>query len=132
MDQTGRKICFNTKGTICSTLGEKNIWYRTTKSGQDKRQCTVQLTHFAGSVPRVKLCVTFKGTVQTIAAKERKQYDNRVVLQFHKSTSWDEVMILHCLKYLWNASGTFLIDKRGRMSIYDVHQGRKTSIEGTQ
>ena len=83
-------------------------------------------------MPRVKLCVTFKGTVQTIAAKERKQYDNRVVLQFHKSTSWDEVMILHCLKYLWNASGTFLIDKRGRMSIYDVHQGRKTSIEGTQ
>ena len=42
-----------------------------TGSGQDKWQCTAQLTLFADGVPRVKPFVIFKGIGQRIASTEK-------------------------------------------------------------
>ena len=54
MDQTPLEFCFNTKRTTYATTGEMTVWARSTGSGHDKRQCTVQLTLFADGEPRVK------------------------------------------------------------------------------
>ena len=55
MDETPLEFCFNTKGATYADTGEKTVWCRTTGSGQDKRQCTVQLTIFADGVPLCKV-----------------------------------------------------------------------------
>ena len=54
MDQTPLEFCFNTKGATYSSKGEKTVWCHTTGSGQDKCQCTVQLTIFADGIASVK------------------------------------------------------------------------------
>ena len=51
MDQTPLEFCFNTKRATYETKGEKTVWTRTTGSGHEKRQCTVQLTVFADGEP---------------------------------------------------------------------------------
>ena len=54
MDQPPLEFCFNTKRTTCETKGEKTMWARSTGSGYEKRQCTVQLTVFEDGVQRIK------------------------------------------------------------------------------
>ena len=54
MDQTPLEFCFNTKGVTYSSKGEKTVWCCTTGSGQDKHQCTAQLTIFADGIARVE------------------------------------------------------------------------------
>ena len=73
MDQTLLEFCFNTKGATYATTGDKTIWTRTTGSGHDKRQCTVQLTVFSDGEPRLKPLLIFEGT------QKNKLYDSRVV-----------------------------------------------------
>ena len=70
MDQTPLEFCFNTKGASYSTTGKKNIWARSTGSGHDKRQCTIQLTVFVDGEPRVKPLLILKGIDQRISEKE--------------------------------------------------------------
>ena len=72
MDQTPLEFCFNTKGATYETKGEKTVWTRTTGSGHEKRQCTVQLTVFADGEPRIKPLLIFKGTGKRIPDKELK------------------------------------------------------------
>ncbi len=52
MDQTPLEFCFDTKGATYNTTGKKTVWCRTTASGHDKGQCTVQLTIFADRQPQ--------------------------------------------------------------------------------
>ena len=52
VDQTPLPFTF-TNGPIYETKGAKTAWVQGGSSGLDKRQCTVQLTLFADSVPRV-------------------------------------------------------------------------------
>lgn len=49
---------------------EKTVWCRTTGSGHNKRQCTVQLTIFADVEPRGKPFIILKGKGQRIPAKK--------------------------------------------------------------
>ena len=72
MDQTPLEFCFNTKGATYETKEEKTVWTRTTGSGHEKRQCTVQLTVFADGEPRIKPLLIFKGTGKRIPDKELK------------------------------------------------------------
>ena len=60
------------------------------------------------------------------ATKEKKQYNNCVVIQFQENAWFNEGMMLHYLKYLWNDGGIFCIDKRSRLLICDAHC-RKTT-----
>ena len=60
MDQTPLEFCFNTEGATYSSKGEKTVWCRTTGSGQDKGQCTAQLTIFADGIARVKPLLILK------------------------------------------------------------------------
>ena len=90
MDQTPLEFCFNTKGATYSTTGEKTVWARSTGSGHDKMQCTVQLTVFADGEPRMKPLLIFKGTGQRIPEKETRQYDSRVVVKFQENAWCDE------------------------------------------
>ena len=94
MDQTPLEFCFNTKDVTYSSKGGKTVWCRTTGSGQDKRQCTAQLTIFADGIARVKPLLIFKGTGMRIADKESKRYDNRVVVKFQENARCDEGIML--------------------------------------
>ena len=95
MDQTPLKFCFNTKGSTYNNTGEKTVWCRTSGSGHEKRQCTVQLTIFADGVSHVKSLIILKGTGQRIALNERKQYDGHVAVQFQENAWCDESMMLY-------------------------------------
>ena len=85
MDQTPLEFCFNTKGSTYNNTGENTVWCRTSGSGHEKRQCTVQLTIFADGISHVKPLIIFKGTGQRISLNERKQYDGGVVVKFQEN-----------------------------------------------
>ena len=119
MDQTPLEFCFNTKGATYATTGEKTVWCRTTGSGHDKRQCTVQLTVFAGGVPRVKPLLIFKGTGLRIPDKEKQQYDSRVVVQFQENAWCDEKIMLFWVMHMWNPGNIFTTEKRSRLLVFD-------------
>ena len=60
MDQTPLPFTFCSGKTYDNT-GERSVRVRGGASGLDKRQCTVQLTLFADSEPRVKPLLIFRG-----------------------------------------------------------------------
>ena len=126
MDQTPLEFCFNTKGATYSMTGEKTVWARTTGSGHDKRQCTVQLTVFADGEPRVKPLLIFKGTGQRIPVKETRQYDSRVVVKFQENAWCDEEIMVFWLRYMWNAQNKFLAERKSQLLVYDVHTAQTT------
>ena len=126
MDQTPLEFCFNTKGSTYSSTGGKTVWCRTTGSGHDKRQCTVQLTIFADGEPRIKPFIIFKGTGKRISAKETNQYDNRVVVKFQENAWCDEEMMIYWLRQMWNSFTLFSTQKRSRLLVIDEHRGQTT------
>ena len=126
MDQTPLKFCFNPKGSTYNNTGEKTVWCRTSGSGHEKRQCTVQLTIFADGVSHVKPLIIFKGTGQRIALNERKQYDGRVAVHFQENAWCDESIMLYWVQNMWNALNTFTTEKRSSLLIYDIHRGQTT------
>ena len=73
MDQTPLEFCFNTKGATYAKMGKKTVRTRTSGSGHEKRQCTVQLTVFADGEPKVKQSLIFKGSGKRISDEETKQ-----------------------------------------------------------
>ena len=128
MDQTPLEFCFNTNGATYETKGEKTVWTRTTGSGHEKRQCTVQLTVFADGEPRIKPLLIFKGTGRRIPDKELKQYDPRVVVKFQENAWCDENMMIYWVRHLWNSQSTFFSTngKRSRLLVYDQHRAQTT------
>ena len=90
---------FVTKGATYAKTGKKTVWTRTTGSGNEKRQCTVQLTVFADGEPRVKPLLIFKGTGKRISDKKTKQYDSRVVVKFQENARCDENIMMFWLRY---------------------------------
>ena len=89
-------ILLQHKGVTYAITGEKSVWCRTTGSGHDKMQCTVQLTVFTDEVPRVKPLLISKGTGLRIPDKEKQQYDSRVVVQFQENAWFVEQIMLFC------------------------------------
>ena len=124
IDQTSLESCFNTKGATYSTTGEKTVWARSTGSGHDKMQCTVQLTVFADGEPRMKPLLIFKGTGQRIPEKETRQYDSRVVVKFQKNAWCDEEIMVVSLRYMWNARKNFCGENRSKLLVYDEHKAQ--------
>ena len=127
MDQTPLEFCFNTKGATYATTGDKTIWTRTTGSGHDKRQCTVQLTVFADGEPRLKPLLIFKGTGKRIPEKETKLYDSRVVVKFQDNAWCDEEIMIFWIRKMWNC-GMFFDQgqKRSKLLVYDEHRAQTT------
>jgi len=60
MDQTPIPYEF-LEGKTYNLIGEKTVWFQSSKSGWDKRQGTLQLTIFADGVPCVKPLIFFRG-----------------------------------------------------------------------
>ena len=73
MDQTPLEFCFNTKRARHSRKGENTVWTRSTGSGHDKQQCTVQLIVFADGEP----LLIFKGTSQLISPRRKPSNTTR-------------------------------------------------------
>ena len=71
-------------GVTYEEKGAKEVWTQSGRSGLDKRQATVQLTVFAGAVPRVRPTIIFKGTGKRIPKTETAQYDERVRVMWQK------------------------------------------------
>ena len=128
MDQTSLEFCFNTKGATYETKGGKTGWTRTTGSGHEKRQCTVQLTVFEDGEPRIKPLLIFKGTGKRIPDKEIKQYDPRVVVKFQDNAWCDEDMMIYWVRHLWNSQSAFFSTngKRSGLLVCDQHRDQKT------
>ena len=70
MDQTPLPFCF-TNGTTYDQTRAHTVWVCGAASGLDKRQCTVQLTIFAGGVARVKPLIIFHGKGARITFLEK-------------------------------------------------------------
>ena len=70
MDQTPMPFVFG-GGKTYEEKGAKTVWIRGGQSGQEKRQCTVQLTIFADGVPRIKPMIILRGTGKGIKAEEK-------------------------------------------------------------
>ena len=126
MNQTPLEFCFNTKGATYETKGEKTVWTRTTGSGHEKRQCTVQLTVFADGEPQIKPLMIFKGAGKRIPDKELKQYSPRVVVKFQENAWCDEDMMIYWVRHLWNSQSTFFSTngKISRLLVYDQHRAQ--------
>ena len=104
------------------------VWTRTTGSGHEKRQSTVQLTVFTDGEPRFKLLLIFKGTGKRIPEKEMKQYDPRVVVKFQENAWCDADMMIYWVRHLWNSQSTYFSEngKRSRLLVYDQHRAQTT------
>lgn len=127
MDQTPLEFCFNTKGVTYTTSGDKTIWTRTTGSGHDKRQCTVQLTVFADGEPKLKPLLIFKGTGKRIPEKETKLYDSRVVVKFQDNAWCDEEIMIFWIRKMWNCGRFFdQGQKQSKLLVYDEHCAQTT------
>lgn len=92
VDQTPVPFSF-CSGPTYETTNSSSVWVRSSASGLDKRQCTVQLMIFADGEPRVKPFIIFKGTGKRISLRERVQYDNRVHVNFQPNAWCDESMM---------------------------------------
>ena len=67
------------------TTNVKDVWCVSGPSGQDNRQCTVQLTVFGDGIPRVKPLVIFRGKGLRISKQEKTQWDKRVCVCFQQN-----------------------------------------------
>ena len=123
MDQTPMPFVFG-GGKTYTEKGAKTVWIRGGQSGQDKRQCTVQLTIFADGEPRVKPMIIFRGTGKKIKDEEKAAWDNRVHVKFQDNAWCDESMMLDWVDELWAPA----IQKENGKSLLvaDVHAAQKT------
>lgn len=69
MNRTPLPFIFSSGETYADT-GERYMWVCGNASGLDKQQCTVQLTLFADSEPRVTPLLIFQGTGKRMAFAE--------------------------------------------------------------
>lgn len=82
------------EGKTYNVQGNKTVWVKSTGSGLDKRQMTVQLTVFADGIGRVKPLVVFRGKGLRITAAEKKMLDHRVDVVFQENAWVDEGIFL--------------------------------------
>jgi transposase-like protein len=122
MDQTPMPFVFG-GGKTYEKKGAKTVWVRAGQSGQEKRQCTVQLTVFADGEPRVKPMVIFKGKGKALKEDERKRWDDRVEVVFQENAWCDEAMMLHWVEKLWRPA---IAGQSKSLLVADVHAAQKT------
>jgi len=123
MDQTPLQFDFNTDGKTYDNTGVKTVWVKSTGSGLDNRQCTVQHTIHADGIPRVKPLIVFRGTGQRISQAEKSQWDRRVEHDFQQNAWVDEKVFRRWCRFQWK-----LLDSNPppRLLVMDVHKAQKT------
>ena len=90
-------------GPTYETTNSSTVWVKSSSSGLDKRQCTVQLTVFADGCNKVKPLVIFKGKDERISFHEQLQYDKQVFVRFQPN-AWcsDEVVDQELLEAIYS------------------------------
>jgi hypothetical protein len=85
MDQTPLPF-ENLNGRTYNKKGEKTVWLKEHQYGWNKRQCTLQLTVHANSIPHTKPLIMFKGseTRDSHHYIEEKSYPKDIVVIFNK------------------------------------------------
>ena len=80
MDQTGSFIIDD--GKTYQTTNSKDVWCKSSQSGIDKLQCTVQLTVFAEGIRRIRPLLIFRGQGLSIKNSKKEQFSIRPLLIF--------------------------------------------------
>ena len=124
MDQTPLPFSFG-GGKTYARRGSKTVWVKAGQSGQDKRQCTVQLTIFADGVPRVKPMIIFRGK-GNIKEEEKQLWDDRVHVAFQENAWCDEGMMIEWIERLWAPAMQQMKGKS--LLVADVHSAQKTDL----
>ena len=127
VDQTPCSFEFLDRKTY-NIQGKKNIWVKSTSSGLDKRQMTIQLTIFADGIPRVKPIVVFRGKDLRITPTEKALWDSRVHVVFQDNACVNEDIFLWWIEHAWKLSCMSIFDKSQKLLVLDVHQAQKTEL----
>ena len=127
MDQTPMAfVCGG--GKTYNKSGKKSIWMRGSKSGLEKRLCSVQLTVFADGKARVKPMIIFKGAGKCmknrLKQEERDVWDKRVHATFQKNVWCSEEVVKEWIEELWEPAIEPLKSKS--LLVADVHRAQNT------
>lgn len=124
MDQTPIEFDMCAKGSTYESRGVKSVWVKSSGSGLDKRQATVQLTIFADGVKRVQPLIVFRGKGLRISQKERNSWDHRVTVQFQGNAWVDENVMKYWVQHMWRPWVS--LDNIPKLLVADVHRAQKT------
>lgn len=125
VDQTPCSFDFLT-GKTYNIQGEKTVWVKSTGSGLDKRQMTVQLTIFADGIARVKPLVVFRGKGLRITAAEKMLWDNRVQVVFQENAWVDEDIFIWWIQHAWKMCRSSVFDTSQKLITLDMHRAQNT------
>ena len=123
MDQTPLPFTFN-KGKGYDNTGTSIVWHCGAASGLEKRQCTVQLTVFADG-GCLKPLLIFRGKGLRITAKEKKEYDSRVVVRFQENAWCDKGVMKFWINSMWNRPFREA-QHRAKLLVADMHRAQTT------
>lgn len=121
MDQTPLEFDFNAKGKTYDNTGAKTVWAKSTGSGMEKRQCTVQHTIYADGVFRTKTVIIFRGTGKRVSQGEKKQWDPRVYVTWQEKAWADESVTLEWARFVYRG-----FEREPRLLVMDAHRAQKT------
>lgn len=109
-------------GKTVNEKGSKTVWLKSSDSGLDKRQCTVQLTIWAdGNGLRTKPLVIFAGKGTKInRGPEVKLWDKRVKVMFQDNAWVDETITL---RYFKECLGSW---SEKRVLVFDALRSQRT------
>ena len=124
VDQTPLPFAFNS-GQGYAETGSSTVWHRGTKSGLEKRQCTVQLTIYADGIARVKPLIIFRGKGLRISTSEKEKYDKRVVVKFQVNAWCDEKVMKDWVLTMWRRP-LAPEGRKPKLLIADVHKAQTT------
>ena len=111
------------------TVGAKEIWVRSGKSGLNKRQFTAQLTVFGDGVCRLRPALIFRGKDLLISKEKKSNWDKRVQV-FFQEKAWCDQTIMKCwINEEWR--NIFLNpatpEPSGKILCADVHRAQQTA-----
>ena len=125
IDQTPCAFDF-LEGKTYNVQGQKTVWVKSTGSGLDKRQMTVQLTIFADGISRVKPLVVFRGNGLRITAAEKALWDHRVDVIFQDNAWVDESIFLWWMDNSWKMCRSSIFDTSQKLLTLDMYKGQNT------
>jgi len=125
MDQTPIEFDMCAKGATYESRGAKTVWVKSSGSGLDKRQATVQLTVFVDGIRRVQPLIVFRGKGLRISQKERSSWDHRVTVRFQDNAWVDENVMKFWVHHMWKPWVS--LDDSPNLLVADVHRAQKTN-----
>ena len=115
-------------GRTYDAKGSEEVWFRNGKSGLDKRQSAIQLTVFAGGIPRVRPTIIFRGEGKRFKASEKGSWGKRVKAYFQKKAWCDKQLMKEWTRDEWCDMFTNPPPNgsTGRILVADVHRAQQT------